>query len=847
MLSHKTLKSPSRSLSRQSSGRSNRRPQELVTKLEERRLMVAPDAVAGFAWDTAAANVASIKLDWTDGTSETGFRVDRFTGTAWVQQGANLAADLETVTVASLTGGTEYLFRIRAFNANGFSPVSTVVRANTLTAAPVVTAGVSTASTVVLAWPAIVGEDGVVIESSDDAGTTWAEAGTVGADVITFTAVGLTAGTSHQFRARGVNEAGASANSAVVTRATNLARLSTPTSASVTSTGASINWTNVVGETGYKVERLTGTAWAQVGSNVAADVATLAITGLTAGTTTSFRVRAINASGDSAPSDQVDVTTLPPQVTGLTATAVSSTRISLAWTNIVGETGYTIERSADAGTTWAEVGNTAADAVAFVGSGLTAGTSYQWRVTSFNDGGNGAVSAVVTRGTLLAAPAGFEATTIAGTTVTFGWTDGSGETGYVLERLTGVVWTAVGAVIAADAVTGVATTLTAGTDYSFRLRAANAAGNGAPTGALRVTTLPAAPTLTATTFSSRQINLAWTNVTGESRFVLERSTDGTTWTAFNVSADALTYSARSLSPNTSYQFRVRGVNSGGAGANSAVATRSTLLSAPRGLTGVGALNGTTVTLNWTDGAGETGYKIERLNGAVWTLVGAATAADAITLSATGLTSGTSNQFRLRAVSAAGDSAPSPSVTVFTRPAAPTLTTTPVSSTSVALAWTNVVGETGYAIERSIDAGTTWVGAGSRSADQLTFTSSGLLPNTAYQFRIRARNESGLGTPSAVVNRTTTLGFVPNVSAEGTGPTTVAVTWGAITGETGFLVQRRQAGAWVTVSGANPLAADTIGFSVTGLTANTAYTFRVVAVSAAGNGDGSDDADATTID
>jgi len=272
-----------------------------------------------------------------------------------------------------------------------------------------------------------------------------------------------------------------------------------------------------------------------------------------------------------------------------------------------------------------------------------------------------------------------------------------------------------------------------------------------------------------------------------------------------------------------------------------------LLSAPRGLTGIGALNGTTITLNWTNGTGETGYKVERRNGAVWTIVGATTAADAITLSATGLTAGTSNQFRLRAVSAAGDSAASPSVTVWTRPPAPVLSTTPVSSTSVALAWTNVVGETGYAIERSIDAGTTWVGAGSRSADQLTFTSSGLLPNTAYQFRIRARNESGLGAASTVASRTTTLGFVPDVSAEGTGPTTIAVTWGAITGETGFFVQRRQAGAWVTVSGVNALAADTVSFNVTGLTADTAYTFRVVAVSASGNGDGSDDADATTID
>ena len=826
---------------------------EIIQRLEERRLMSAPATPADFIWDSAIVTATTVTLDWTDGTGETGYRVDRWTGTAWVQQGINVVADAETATATGLTAGTENLFRIRAFNATGFSAASTIVRSYTSVVAPVMTAGATTASAATFTWTNIAGEDGYILENSVDAGDTWSEVATTAADTLTFTATNLTPATAYTWRVRGINEAGNGANSVVVARATTLAKPPTPTinTQLANGTGLSVNWGAITGETGVKLERLSGTAFVAVGTTLAADVVTSAVTGLTAGTAYTFRIKSVNAVGDSEASEIVETMTRPAQVTGLTATAASSTRINLAWANVLGEDGYNIERSADAGDTWDSIGLVAADVVALSVGGMTASTSYQFRVSATNDAGASILSAVATRGTLISAPSGFDlsvdAGAVTGTTIKLDWTDGSGETGYKVERLVGTAWTQVGTTTAADIATLTATTLTAGTDYVFRLRAANAAGDSAPSARVSLTTLVAAPTLTATTFSNRQINLAWTNVAGESRYVVERSPDGVAWTAFNVPAEQLTYSMRSLAPNTEYQVRVRGVNGSGAGTNSAIATRRTLLNAPSGLTGVGSTTNTTVNVSWVDGAGETAYKVERLNGAVWALVGSATAADVVTLPVTGLTAGTSNQFRLRSVNAAGDSAPSPTITVWSRTAAPTLTVTPVTSTSVTLAWTNIAGETGYSVERSIDAGDTWTAVGSRSADQLTSTMSGLTPNTAYQFRVRGRNDSGLGTPSTAISRTTTLGAPNDVSAEANGPTSVVVTWGAMTGETGFLVQRRQAGAWVTVSGSSALAVDTASYTVTGLTSNTAYTFRVVAVSAAGNGDGSDEADATTLD
>jgi titin len=83
-------------------------------------------------------------------------------------------------------------------------------------------------------------------------------------------------------------------------------------SVTVTATSSEIDlsWTDVAGETGYRIERSTdGTDWAQIGTT-GADVTTYADGGLPSGSTFSYRVFATNAGGDSPPSDVVSAQTL---------------------------------------------------------------------------------------------------------------------------------------------------------------------------------------------------------------------------------------------------------------------------------------------------------------------------------------------------------------------------------------------------------------------------------------------------------------------------------------------------------------------------------------------------------
>jgi hypothetical protein len=81
---------------------------------------------------------------------------------------------------------------------------------------------------------------------------------------------------------------------------------------------------------------------------------------------------------------------IPAAPAGLTATATSSTSVSLSWSDVADEEGYKVERRLTSSSTWAQIGTTAAGVTTYAdtNSGLTAGTGYTYRVRAFTTAGN---------------------------------------------------------------------------------------------------------------------------------------------------------------------------------------------------------------------------------------------------------------------------------------------------------------------------------------------------------------------------------------------------------------------------------------------------------------------------
>jgi chitodextrinase len=354
--------------------------------------------------------------------------------------------------------------------------------------------------------------------------------------------------------------------------------------------GSQINlgWTastDNVGVVQYLVERCQGagcTTFAQIGTSSGT---TYNDTGLTANTSYSYRARATDAAGNlGAYSTVATVITLSPDTqpptapSNLTATAAASgTQINLGWTastDNVAVTQYLIERCQGAGcTTFAQIGTSTG--TTYNDTGLTVGTSYSYRARATDAAGNLGAYSNVASTTIPTpdtqpptAPSNLTATPASGTQINLSWaasTDNVAVTGYRVERCQGLNCSTFTQIATTTTTTYPDASVSTGS-YSYRVRAADAAGNlstysNIATGVIPDTQPPTAPSALTAVASGNQIGLSWTASTdnvGVTGYLLERCQGaGCTTFAQIASPTATTYNDLGLTTGTSYSYRVR--------------------------------------------------------------------------------------------------------------------------------------------------------------------------------------------------------------------------------------------------------------------------------------------------
>jgi len=200
--------------------------------------------------------------------------------------------------------------------------------------------------------------------------------------------------------------------------------------------------------------------------------------------------KASNSYQVSAVEFKADDTTPTTAPSGLTATAVSTSQINLAWTaatDSVGVTGYLVERCQGSGcTAFGQVASVAG--TTYSDAGLAAATSYSYRVRATDATGNlSGFSNTATAATPAppdttppTAPSGLTATAASTSQINLAWTastDNVGVTGYFVERCQGRKCTAFAQVASVTTTTYSNSALAAATSYRYRVRATDAAGN----------------------------------------------------------------------------------------------------------------------------------------------------------------------------------------------------------------------------------------------------------------------------------------------------------------------------------------------------------------------------------
>ena len=136
----------------------------------------------------------------------------------------------------------------------------------------------------------------------------------------------------------------------------------------------------------------TFTEIATVGPNVTSFLNT----GLSSGTSYTYRIRAYNDGGTSTYSNtatQITVFIISlPGPSNLVATPVSTSQINLTWTDrSTSESGFKIERMIipEVGAlVWTEIAQVGANSTSYMNTGLKEGTTYYYRVRAYNASGN---------------------------------------------------------------------------------------------------------------------------------------------------------------------------------------------------------------------------------------------------------------------------------------------------------------------------------------------------------------------------------------------------------------------------------------------------------------------------
>jgi uncharacterized repeat protein (TIGR02543 family) len=673
-------------------------------------------------------------------------------------------------TITGLSNGTSYSFSTVANNATGSSSGSASSGSVSPAGKPGVPTGVTAtigngSATVSLTPPTDTG--GPAITSYTMTASPGGATCTVNAPATSCSISPLDNGTAYTFSAtafNGVARSDTSTASASVTPATTPGA-PTITSASSSSSGlTTVNFSAPASNggsaiTGYTITSSPG----GFTCTAAANATSCAVSGLTDGVAYTFTAVATNAIGNSsASSSSASVTSAgapsaPTSVTVTVANGSSVVSVSGASANGSAITGYTVQ--AYDGTGAAIAGKTCtitSPATTCTVSGLTNGSDYTFTATATNGVGTSAESAPSATTTPAGAPSAPTGVTVTSGTgkVTVEWTaasaNGAPVTSYTAQAYDpdgNAVSGATCTISAPSTTCDVSTNLVAGTAYTFKVTATNAAGAGAASTASTSAAINAAPSaprnVTATSANGSAV-VSWDAPLDERGSAVTGYTI-TAYTAGNVAAGTCTATAPTetctvsgLSNGVAYTFKATATNGIGTSAQSTASSAVTPSTVPNAPTGVVASAGdASASVSFsaptnTGGSAITGYVVTASDG---------TTASGTTspIRITGLSNDTAYTFTVKAVNANGDSVAS----AYSSSATPKANEAPIKTGDAQPSGLPYVGTT--------------------LTSQVTF-SGAPTPTLTYQWKI-CEDPSDV-TTCTNISGATSASFVPTVSEEG---------------------------------------------------------------------------------
>ncbi len=846
---------------------------------------------------------SSLTINWvnntTDADRESSLVVYYSTSTDNWTASSTLGAGETSLAVTGLDASTTYYAKVQAINESGSSE-SASASTTTLSAvpsAPMTLEFSSVASSSVhISW--------VDTSSGTSAATSFRisygilsgdysqGSTTVVSPTTSTTVTGLLANQVYYFVVTAVNNGGeaTSTEASVIT----LREVSpAPTISSISnnsSSGFTVNWadnstSNRDNEQSFVVRYGTVEGdYSGGATTTVADTNSAVISGLSPNTTYYLVVEAVNNGGTSTSTATSTVTlaNTPGAPTFGSFSDVTCSAISLNWTNNttsstlednvivyygLADDVYTASSTLDQGSTTTTI------------SSLNPGTAYYFQISAVNGTGEASTSETLTTTTLYCtpdAPTNVNLSSITSESIVISWDDngstgdGDQEDSYLVRYGTTSGNYTLSQAASADATNATILGLNPLTEYFFVVDAINNSGTGTSAESSTSTTVgsPTAPDITSIGGVGTDVfTVYWTdNSSGENQedtFYVYWGTSGDTITSGPIDAgqDATSTQITGLTANQQYYVTVVASNING-NSTSTPDTTTTLPLAPAAPS-MGSATGVTsssITVNWTNNAGQTDapssiaiiYGTSTLSYTATSTV----AADVTSKTITGLDPNQAYYFKVVAINVSGqaqsDEGSATTLKVIP-PQASYLILSSVDAISAILSWTDnaelsINEEESITVAWGTALGNYTTGSSTLDVNITSTTISGLTPNQTYYFVVTYTNNGGSSTSDSVSTTT-----IRNASAA---PTFVSFTNVSTSGftinwtnnttnadiEDSFIINYGT--STMTYTASTTAVAGATSKAISGLSANTTYYVQVVAVNTSGQGEMSEQFQAT---
>jgi len=543
-------------------------------------------------------------------------------------------------------------------------------------------------------------------------------------------------------------------------------------------------------------------------------------TGLTANTTYYYRIRGIVKTLQGSFSSILSKKTDSIGTASLSVSPNGGTKVDLSWSAATNALLYELQRSTSSGGTFTVISDNLSS-TSYTDSGLNPSTNYYYRIRGLVNSQKGNFSSESSTTTGPEAPSGGSGSGLNKNSILVTWNLVSGVTQYSVYRSEADNGTFNLVKSNLSSLSFQDSSLTCSTTYYYQIKGVKDDVESDPSQTISVSTVaeippsPSKPSVSNKANGS-SIGVSWNSVECGSNYIIYRSTSSSSGFSKIGETASTSYIDNATSTGTTYYYRVSGSSSAGVGNQSS--TSSGILTAPAAPANLSASvpesgGSSKVTLSWSAASSATSYSVYRSTSLNGTYSSSGTTSST-SYTVTGLSANTTYFFKVAASNSGGTGAKSSGQSTTTLRSAPSsFTASGISSSEIQLTWNLYSNANAYKIYRGGSLISTVTGG-------TTYQDSALTTATSYNYTLTAI-VSGTETDQASATGNTTVatpeGFTANVQSS----SSVTLSWNSVSNATSYKIYKD--GSLITSSSST-------SYTVSSLSANTSYRFKVKAYS-----------------